>query len=311
MVFSELYSAYYNALAAIIKQAQREPLTAAEAREIIGNTAFRESAVEITDAISAERWQVLHSDYTTDLQYTPTMPLTTLQKRWLKSVTLDRRFKLFGDWDFYELDDVEPLFTDEDYRVFDSYCDGDPYDDKGYIHRFKNILFALHRDLPLDITFHSGKGRRVSLTVRPERLEYSEKDDKFRLYVMGGKLGSVINLGRMEACEIHDGKTYIADCPHGERPRELLLEITDERNAPERVMTHFSHFEKSVKKLDDLHYRVRLIYDADDEAELVIRVLSFGPMVKAVAPEHFISKIRERLIKQKELCTGGRFLLLD
>ena len=124
MVFSELYSAYYNALAEIIKQAQREPLTASKAREIIGNTAFRESAVEITDAISAERWQVIHSDYTTDLKHTPTMPLTTLQKRWLKSVTLDRRFKLFGDWDFSELDDVDPLFTDEDYRVFDSYCDG-------------------------------------------------------------------------------------------------------------------------------------------------------------------------------------------
>ena len=46
MVFSELYSAYYNALAEIIKQAQREPLTAAKAREIIGNTAFRESAVD-------------------------------------------------------------------------------------------------------------------------------------------------------------------------------------------------------------------------------------------------------------------------
>ena len=136
MVFSELYSAYYNALAEIIKQAQREPLTAARAREIIGNTAFRESAVEITDAISAERWQVIHSDYTTDLKHTPTMPLTTLQKRWLKSVTLDRRFKLFGEWDLPELADVDPLFTDEDYRVFDSYCDGDPYDDKDYIHRF-------------------------------------------------------------------------------------------------------------------------------------------------------------------------------
>ena len=301
MVFSELYSAYYNALAEIIKQAQREPLTAAKAREIIGNTAFRESAVEITDAIANERWQVIHSDYTTDLKHTPTMPLTTLQKRWLKSVTLDRRFKLFGDWEFPELAEVEPLFTDEDYRVFDSYSDGDPYDDKGYIHRFKNILFALHHDKPLDITFHSGKGRRVSLTVRPERLEYSEKDDKFRLYVMGGKCGFVINLGRVEACEVHEGNTHIAGCPHWERPRELQLEITDERNALERVMTHFSHFEKSVERLDDLHYRVKLIYDADDETELIIRVLSFGPMVKAVAPERFINKIRERLIKQKNI----------
>lgn len=301
MVFSELYSAYYNALAKLITQAQREPLTADKAREIISQTAFRESSIEITDAVSNERWQVLRKDYSTDLEHTPTMPLTTLQKRWLKSVTLDRRFKIFGEWNFPDLYDVEPLFTDDDYRVFDCYSDGDPYDDEDYIHRFKNILFALHHGKPLDITFHSSRGKQVSLTVKPEKLEYSEKDDKFRLYVMGGKFGSVINLGRMEACEVHDGKTYIADCPHWERPRELLLEITDERNALERVMTHFSHFEKSVEKLDDLHYRVKLIYDADDETELIIRVLSFGPMVKAVTPERFINKIRERLIKQKNI----------
>lgn len=301
MVFSELYSAYYNALAEIITQAQLEPLTAEKVREIISQTAFRESSIEITDAVSNERWQVLRKDYSTDLEHTPTMPLTTLQKRWLKSVTLDRRFRLFGEWDFPGLDDVEPLFTDDDYRVFDCYSDGDPYDDGDYIHRFKNILFALHHGKPLDITFHSSRGKQVSLTVKPEKLEYSEKDDKFRLYAMGGKFGSVINLGRMEACEVHDGKTYIADCPHWERPRELLLEITDERNALERVMTHFSHFEKSVEKLDDLHYRVKLIYDADDETELIIRVLSFGPMVRAVAPERFVQKIRERLIKQMNI----------
>ena len=83
-----------------------------------------------------------------------------------------------------------------------------------------------------------------------------------------------------------------------ERPRELVLEITDERNALERVMTHFSHFEKSVEKIGDLHYRMTLTYDADDETELIIRVLSFGPMVKAVAPERFVQKIRERLKRQ-------------
>lgn len=301
MVFSELYSAYYNALAKIITQAQLEPLTAEKVREIISQTAFRESPVEITDAVSNERWQVLRKDYSTDLEHTPTMPLTTLQKRWLKSVTLDRRFRLFGEWNFPDLDDVEPLFTDDDYRVFDCYSDGDPYDDGDYIHRFKNILFALHHGKPLDITFHSSRGKQVSLTVKPEKLEYSEKDDKFRLYAMGGSFGAVINLGRMETCEVHDGKTSITERPHAERPRELQLEVTDERNALERVMTHFSHFEKSVERLDDLHYRVKLIYEADDETELIIRVLSFGPMVRAVAPERFVQKIRERLIKQMNI----------
>ena len=37
---------------------------------------FRDSENGGDDAISAERWQVIHSDYTTDLKYTPTMPLT-------------------------------------------------------------------------------------------------------------------------------------------------------------------------------------------------------------------------------------------
>ena len=216
-------------------------------------------------------------------------------------MTLDRRFRLFGDWDFPELDDIEPLFTEDDYRVFDSYSDGDPYDDEDYRRRFGNILFALHHNKPLDITFHSSKGKRVSLTVRPERLEYSEKDDKFRLYVMGGTFGSVINLGRMEACELHNGRAERVDRPHRDRPRELQLEIIDERNALERVMTHFSHFEKSVERIGDITYRMTVIYDADDETELIIRVLSFGPMVKAVAPERFIGQIRERLKKQKML----------
>ena len=302
MIFSELYSAYYNALARLIDQAQIEPLSKQQAREIISENAFRESAFEMSEAIESERWQAIHKDYTTPLKHTPTMPLTTLEKRWLKSVTLDKRFKLFGEWDFSDLDDVEPLFTDDDYRVFDTYSDGDPYEDEDYIYRFRNILFALHTHKPLDISFNSSKGKHVSITVRPERLEYSEKDDKFRLYVMGGAFGSVINLGRMETCEVHDGRARCVDRARWERPRELVLEITDERNALERVMTHFSHFEKSVEKINGIkQYRMTLTYDADDETELIIRVLSFGPMVKAVAPERFIQKIRERLRRQMSM----------
>lgn len=35
------------------------------------------------------------------------------------------------------------------------------------------------------------------------------------------------------------------------------------------------------------------------ETEIVIRILSFGPMIKVVAPAHFENLIKERLIKQK------------
>ena len=42
-------------------------------------------------------------------------------------------------------------------------------------------------------------------------------------------------------------------------------------------------------------------YDREDETEMVIRILSFGPMVRVTAPQHFTELIRERLKKQLEL----------
>ena len=74
--------------------------------------------------------------------------------------------------------------------------------------------------------------------------------------------------------------------------------LHDERNALERVLLHFSHFEKETQKLDDRLYQIKLRYDKDDETELLIRVLSFGPVLEVVAPDAFIELIRERLNKQ-------------
>ena len=62
---------------------------------------------------------------------------------------------------------------------------------------------------------------------------------------------------------------------------------------------HFAHFEKQAEKLDENRYRVTVTYDGDDETELVIRMLSFGPMVKVTAPQHFVELMKERLINQK------------
>ena len=40
-------------------------------------------------------------------------------------------------------------------------------------------------------------------------------------------------------------------------------------------------------------------YDKDDETELVIRILSFGPMVKVIEPYSFVDLIKKRLMMQK------------
>ena len=66
-------------------------------------------------------------------------------------------------------------------------------------------------------------------------------------------------------------------------------------------MLHFAHFQKEARRLSDNFYEVKVFYDAGDATELVIRVLSFGPLVRVTEPEDFVRLIKERLMMQKEL----------
>ena len=52
-----------------------------------------------------------------------------------------------------------------------------------------------------------------------------------------------------------------------------------------------------------MHYRIKLYYELADETELLIRVLSFGPVLKVVFPEDFRNRLRQRLENQKKLGT--------
>ena len=45
--------------------------------------------------------------------------------------------------------------------------------------------------------------------------------------------------------------------------------------------------------------RLRCTYDKEDETEILIRVLSFGPMLRVVKPVAFINLIKGRLSDQK------------
>ena len=78
----------------------------------------------------------------------------------------------------------------------------------------------------------------------------------------------------------------------------ITVSIRDERNAMERFMLHFAHFEKQAEQLDRKHYLVTIRYAHDDEPEMVIRILSFGPMIEVLGPESFKKLIIEKLEKQ-------------
>lgn len=300
MLFNEVYGCYYNVIASILAKAVSGDLTDAEINTIICEKAFAESVLTIPAALRDERWPLLLRDNTTPLEHTPTMPLTTLQKRWLKALLLDARIRLFAPSEA-GLEGVEPLFSLEAFVYFDRYTDGDPYEDERYISRFHTILTALRENRKLRLRFTGHLGSKQSWECIPYKLEYSSKDDKFRLLVKTPRNALTVNLARIDSCELLE--PYGTDGFHPKQPKKhtLIMELTDERNALERAMLHFSHLEKETVRLDGNRYQIKLSYDREDETELLIRVLSFGPMLRVISPDSFIEKLKERLQKQTKL----------
>ena len=297
MLFSEIYGSYFNVVAAVLSEASAGCLTDKRMTELIQDKAFAESSLSIPAALKKAAWPLLDKDQNTVIHHSPTMPLTELQKRWLKALLQDPRIALFNP-DTTGLDDVEPLYNPGTFVLFDQYSDGDPYEDENYIACFRTVLQSIREKRMLRIRFRGHTGIRHSLVCMPYRLEYSVKDDKFRLQSRGKRNMHTINLARVRSCELLDEYDATNVLLPQERLCELTMLLHDERNALERVLLHFSHFEKETLKLDHRLYQIKLRYDRDDETELLIRVLSFGPMLEVVSPNAFIELIRERLNKQ-------------
>ncbi len=299
MFFNEIYGAYYNAVSKILAKAVEKTVTPKDIRKIVEESAFGESSINIENSLFNEKWQLVTKNGDTPLENKPSLPLTTLEKRWLKAISLDPRVKLF-DEDFSDFGDVEPLFTPDDICVFDKYADGDPYEDEKYINNFRLMLDAINRQYPVKLTTKNNKGEEKYIVFLPQYMEYSEKDDKFRVVGSGGRWATVVNMGRIIWCHPYV-KPYTPNTnTKMDRDKEtVVFQLTDERNALERALMHFAHFEKQAEKMADNRYKITVTYDKDDETELLIRVLSFGPMIKVTSPDSFINLIKERLIKQK------------
>lgn len=303
MIFSEIYGTYFKAVSAILSKAVDGMLTERELTRTVLENAFGESLVTIPAKLTDGSWPLITKDYGTPLQHKPRLPLTTLEKQWLKALLLDPRIRLF-DPSEEGLEDVEPLFTPDQFVYFDRYADGDPYDDPRYIEHFRMILRAMHEKRKLRVRFHGHRGTRQSYVCIPYRLEYSSKDDKFRLLTGFRNKPLTVNLSRIDSVQILGPWEESEYSLPRETEKTLVMELEDSRNALERAMLHFSDLEKETERIDDRHYRITLHYRQGDETEILIRILSFGPVLKVLEPETMVAQIRERLAKQMALMAG-------
>ncbi len=300
MIFNEIYGCYYDAIAKILAKAVNAPITKNEIREIIENNAFTESFFELEEKLRTQEYQLLNKEGSTPIKNKPTLPLTELQKRWLKTISLDKRIKLFCD-DFPDFSDTSPIYLPEDYHIYDMYSDGDDYESEQYIRNFRTILLAIKENKPVKIAMMSRNNKSINTVAIPLKIEYSPKDDKFRLYTKGSRQITLVNIGKIVSCELYEKEINLNYERNIELEKIVTIELYDKRNTLERFMYHFAHFKKVATKLDRSTYKVDIYYEAIDETELIIRILSFGQFVKVISPDAFMRQIRYRINKQNLL----------
>jgi predicted DNA-binding transcriptional regulator YafY len=82
----------------------------------------------------------------------------------------------------------------------------------------------------------------------------------------------------------------------------VRITILPERNAVERFMMEFADCQKKTEydKISGV-CKAALYFDTKNETEILIKLLSFGPVIKIDAPQSFINLFEKRLENQNEL----------
>lgn len=316
-LFSEIYSCYYQVLRHLL--CSQSAMTLSEIRSRICGGGFGESLLSIIPRLEDGTWNLLEKDgslYRSKLSSCFSVPVSTLEKSYLKALLSDPRIGLFLDKTQLEtldhmLASVPPLWKPEQFYCFDRFSDGDPYEEENYRLCFRTLLKAQKENRYVDIDYTSPGGNRMHHHYIPARLEYSVKNDKFRLLALrhvpprsGAKMELVIlNVSRIQSVHLME-KTLSSPADLNAVIRQsyyrepLRLRIVNRRNALERAMLHFANYEKNTTKTDHDTYECLIYYNQSMETELLIEVMSFGPMITVVGNDRILSALKERLQKQ-------------
>lgn len=314
-LFSEVYNCYFQVIKSLIET--KKCISEKELNFRIQDSCFEESILYLLPKLTEKGWGfykkqdgVLHSKFSTEFY----VPLTNLQKSYLKAILADEKVRLFlSDEEIAEVNtlfaDVEPLYQAEDFYYYDRFMDKDDYQNPDYRKHFQMIMTAIENREYLDILYESRLNHRVHHKYLPCRLEYSIKNDCFRLLAVASHLQrepkiEILNVSRIVKI-ISTGQT-VKQAPdinkslkrsYYKEPARIL--IKDRRNALERAMLQFANYEKSTRKIASDTYECQIYYNKKTETELLIEVLSFGPMIKVVGSEAFLGLIKERLMRQR------------
>lgn len=316
-LFSEIHNCYYQVLRHLL--CSQDAVTIQDMGERIRREGFEESLLAIIPKIESGTWHLFEregSHFLSRISPDFLTPLTELEKRYLKALLADPRIGLFLSREQWEtlaamLSDISPLWRPDQFYYYDRFADGDPYTDDSYRNNFRTLLAAQKNKQYVDLDYTSPRGTRVHHYYVPARLEYSVKNDKFRVLALERtrhrnlKL-EILNVARIDHVHLTD-ETLSADVDLNSLIQKsyykepLRIRIVNKRNALERAMLHFANYEKNTVKIDEDTYECVIYYNQSMETELLIEVLSFGPMLTVIGNDRFLNSLKVRLERQRKL----------
>lgn len=349
-LFNELFSKYSIVLANAIMQYSTQPKVKLQdimEKEIKNNFTYY-TAEELSKAVEAlieyakekelinqagkPRFIVQKEDYLYQL-----LPITKIECRWLLTVLNSPLAKLFiRDEQIVQLKEglrSVPFYISEfpmeQINYFDRYnkeiCEQQSQNEKAVAksryskmenYFLEKIYQAMMSETKVGITYKNWKGEEKFTICAPACLEYSRRDDIFRIWHVDSEEEKIqkINVNRIRKIENQTIQKYSL-----QNEQQKILKIQDKtmkkieiefyegtRNLPDRILTEFSVWRKKCTyDMKTRKYRMTLYYPELDEKEILIRLLSYGAYIKMIESEdgYIYNEIKQRIEKQKQLLT--------
>ena len=308
-----------------------------EAQKVISELQVYAEASELIDWDGKVRFRTPALDYLYDL-----LPITKIEVCWLMTILEDPLAQIFLSCE--EIQAMKDQLNGAPFQTKKFQIDSINYFDR---YRLENrsisgrkhiaqegrvsdkdlanihmIYEAIQHGHKVHIFFKNWEGMELDVVCAPARIEYSRRDDTFRMWYVEEIESQIriINVPRIiEVQELPDEGVNL------EEQRKILDELVEEtvtnikiefyqgdRNLPDRILTEFSLWKKKcVYDVSSGKYTMTLYYSKLDEKEILIRLLSYGPYIRIIASDdnYVLSEIKERIKKQRQIIQDREFEL--
>jgi hypothetical protein len=313
IIFNEIFSSYYKVMREITNV---EPMDIKELQNFISSRSSDESSLFLLNNLNNYFFlKEINGKWQSKLSKKIVQPLTELEKSWLKAIISDPIIKLFVDEEKINhldrlLGNDQPLFDKSVFHYFDQTTSSDEFLSEEYINKFKTIKKAIEEKKNIVLDYTNIRNENYVEESVPLKLEYSLKNNKFRLLAVrfrkGKKELKAYNVKQInKIIEIKDNtfeninRDPYAD-EYCEEPVKILIHNT--RGAIMRFMTEFSTYKKESLFDDETgECTTTFYYHSEEKPEIINKILSFGVAVKVLSPSNLIEEIKARIKKQIEL----------